>query len=200
MIVLSDKLHAHSAQIIAVVESVIAQYPVLGAISFVALAMVSAMLAFFSSAIIAPIGVYAWGAVACCLLLWLGWLLGGVVSFWIGRYFGRAVVAQIIGEARLDSLTARFGRHASFTRVVLFQAALPSEVPGYVLGTINYPFWRYMLALGLVELPYAVGTVVLGASFLERDTGRFVLVGIAALTVVAIVYYLGRRFSERVRQ
>jgi uncharacterized membrane protein YdjX (TVP38/TMEM64 family) len=193
MIVASDTLHARSGQIIALVESVITQYPTLGMLCFVVLAMVSAMLAFFSSAIIVPVGVYAWGSVNCFVLLWAGWLLGGITSFWIGRAFGRPVAATLVGEKRLASFDTKVGRQTRFSHVLLFQAALPSEIPGYVLGTSRYPFVRYLMALALVELPYAVATVYLGASFVEREAGRFILAGVAAVLVPTGLYALYRQ-------
>ena len=59
------------------------------------LATASAMLAFLSSAIIVPIGVYAWGSVNCFLLLWIGWLLGGVLTYAIGYTLGRPVAVRV---------------------------------------------------------------------------------------------------------
>lgn len=200
MIVVSDTLHARSEEIIALAESVIGQFPVLGVLVFVLLAMASAMLAFFSSAIIVPVGVFAWGGVHCFLLLWIGWLLGGVASFCVGRYFGRPVAARLVGEERITNFEAQVGRHARFIHILLFQAALPSEIPGYVLGTVRYPFKGYVTALALVELPYAVGTVYLGTSFVEREPGRFLLVGIGALLITAGTYYLYRRLIGHRRQ
>ena len=82
----SDALHTKSEEILAASEAIISRFPLLGMLLFILLAMVSAMLAFFSSAILVPIGVYAWGSITCFLLLWIGWLLGGVASFGIGHY------------------------------------------------------------------------------------------------------------------
>ena len=193
MIVVSDTLHTQSEQVIALVESLIEQYPLLGAIVFMLLAAASAMLAFFSSAIIVPIGVYAWGSINCFLLLWIGWLLGGIVTYSIGFAFGRPVAAKLVGERRIANFEAQVGQRAKFIHVLLFQAALPSEVPGYVLGTARYSVWGYLTALALVELPYAIGTVYLGASFIERQAGRFVIVGVGAVLVSAGLYGLYRR-------
>lgn len=100
-----------------------------------------------------------------------------------------------MGESRLTALHARVGQNARFLHVLLFQAALPSEVPGYVLGTAGYPFGRYVVALGLVELPYAVGTVYLGATFVQRQAGNFILVSCGAVAITAALYYLFRRMK-----
>lgn len=67
-------------------------------------------------------------------------------------------------------------KQPSFGSVLLFQLALPSEIPGYLLGLARYPLPRYLAALMLAELPYAVGTVLLGIGFVNRDTTTLVAV------------------------
>ena len=98
LIAASDTLHDQTEQIIVWIEALISRFPVLGMLVFVLLAMVSAMLAFFSSAVFAPIAIYAWGKTVTLILLWLGWFLGGIVSYCIGRFLGRSVAAMLIGE------------------------------------------------------------------------------------------------------
>lgn len=193
----SDVLHAKIAELISISESIISEFPVLGMAMFVLLAAASAMLAFFSSAILVPIGIYAWGAVACFLLLWLGWLLGGVASFAIGRYLGRKVAAAIVGEQRLTEFSARIDRKSRFVHVLLFQAAVPSEIPGYLLGSLQFRFFVYLAALALAELPYAFATVYVGASFLERDSLELVAIGAGGLLVVAVAYHLYFKRARR---
>ena len=195
----SDALHTKSEEILAASEAIISRFPLLGMLLFILLAMVSAMLAFFSSAILVPIGVYAWGSITCFLLLWIGWLLGGVASFGIGRYLGRPVAAKLIGEARIAHFEKQLGRHAKFIHILLFQAALPSEVPGYVLGALRYRFSLFLLALAIVELPYALGTVYLGTKFLERDIVLLLLIGFGGVMVCTFAYYLYRRFGSSLK-
>lgn len=68
LIAASDTLHGQTEQIIVWIEALISRFPVLGMLVFVLLAMVSAMLAFFSSAVCAPIAIFAWGKTEaqCC--------------------------------------------------------------------------------------------------------------------------------------
>lgn len=189
----SDVLYEKSEAIIVWTETIISRFPTYGILLFVILAMASAMLAFYSSAILVPIGVYTWGAAVCFVLLWVGWLLGGMLSFLIGSYLGRSVTHKLIGKERLAKFEEQVSRHAKFIHILLFQAALPSEIPGYVLGTLHYRFSFYFAALALTELPYALGTVYLGTSFLERNYTAFLILGIGALIVSAGLYRLYRQ-------
>ena len=162
----SDDLHQALLKVLDAASKLIAERPVLGAFLFVVLSALSAMLAFVSSAVLVPVALYTWGETVCAVLLWLGWILGGATAYNLGRWLGRPVVRWLLPTETLDRYEDRLSTETPFGLIVLLQLALPSEVPGYLLGLVRYPFWRYLLALALAELPYAVGTVYLGESFL----------------------------------
>lgn len=193
----SDALHSALTEVFAAGEQLIARNPVVGAVLFILFAALSAMLAFVSAAIIVPVAVVAWGEPLSMLFLWMGWILGGCVSYAIGRFLGGAVVRWLLADAALRRLANRVQQRSPFVLVVLFQLALPSEVPGYLLGLVSYSFPRYLLALGLAELPYTVATVYLGASFVEGRGGMVLSLGIAAVvTSVAAFYALRRKLGR----
>jgi uncharacterized membrane protein YdjX (TVP38/TMEM64 family) len=197
LIAATETLLDKSHEIIVLVESVIAGYPVLGKVLFVLLALASAMLAFFSSAILTPIGIYAWGTVETFILLWIGWLLGGMASFLVGRYLGRSVVSVLLGESRLSSWEKEVGRHTKFIHILLFQAAVPSEIPGYVLGILRCRFALYLAALAIIELPFALGTVFLGESFLKGESLLFITIGAGTILLSVIAFQVQRRMARR---
>ncbi len=194
----SAELHAWLIGFLPTAEAIIRERPVLGVSVFIVFAALSAMLAFVSSAVIVPVGVYVWGITATMLLLWVGWILGGVCAYTLSRYFGRPLVKSL-RSAALERYENRISRGASFGLVLLLQLALPSEVPGYLLGFARYHFWKYLAALALAELPYAVATTFLGAGFIERR--MYVLIGVgillAALAGWALYALHARVSSER---
>ena len=194
----SDDLHAWLIGFLPTAETIIRERPVLGMSIFILFSALSAMLAFVSSAVIVPVAVYVWGEAATMLLLWAGWILGGVSAYTIGRYFGRAVVHALSAGPDLERYENRISRRAPFGLVLLFQVALPSEVPGYLLGLVRYRFWKYLGALALAELPYTAATVYLGAGFVERRT--YLLVGVGAAVAAFsgwALYTLHRRLTAR---
>ena len=201
LIAASDTLHDRTAEIIVWIEGVISQAPVLGMVLFVLLSMVSAMVAFFSSAVFAPIAIYAWGKAGTFMLLWLGWLLGGILSFCVGRFLGRSVVGMLIDEQKIAGWERELGARSRFIHILMFQAAVPSEIPGYVLGILRYRFPLYLAALAITELPYAIATVYLGESFLEGESTVFILLGIAVIVLgifllKGIRKFIGQRNSS----
>jgi uncharacterized membrane protein YdjX (TVP38/TMEM64 family) len=177
LLVASEELHGLLVGALPAAETLIRRQPVLGALAIVGFSALSAMLAFVSSALIVPVAVYVWGAPRSMLLIWVGWTLGGALSYALARRFGRQVAHAIVGAAALEPFEHTLSRRASFGLVLLVQAAMPSEVPGYLLRLLRYPFWKYLLALSIAELPYAAATVWLGQGFVDRRTWLLVGVG-----------------------
>ncbi|MBX3694317.1 MAG: VTT domain-containing protein [Steroidobacteraceae bacterium] len=192
----SKALHSALIEVLAASEDLIAGHAIYGMLLFVLLAAFSAMLAFMSVAVILPVAVFAWGSVATAALLWIGWLLGGACSYAIGRYVGRGMVKWLIAGNAFHRLENHLGPGSPFGLVLLLQFALPSEIPGYVLGLVRYSFLKYLLALSLAELLFAAAMVSLGAGFIEQRTGAVLGFGIVlVLFGLAAFYRLRNRLS-----
>jgi uncharacterized membrane protein YdjX (TVP38/TMEM64 family) len=192
----SDPAHAVVRAGFEQARLVIAAHPTLGKVVFVLVSILSAMLAFFSSAVIVPVAVYAWGEATTLALLWGAWLIGGAASYLVGRTLGRRVAAWAISPARVDYYAARITARAGFPTILLFQLALPSEIPGYVLGMVRCRVGIYLAALALAELPFAVGAVYLGESFVRGDYALLVGLGIAGIAFSATAFHhLHRRIG-----
>ena len=199
LVAASDTLHNRTEEIIYWTEGLISQAPVLGMFVLILLAMLSAMVAFFSSALLAPIAVYTWGKTACFVLLWSGWFLGGIVSFCIGRFLGRSAASTIIGADKVASWEGQINERAKFRHVLMFQAIVPSEIPGYVLGILRYRFLLYAAALALTELPYAVATVYLGESFLNAESTVFIMLGVGTILLGTLLIRIYRSMDQQDR-
>lgn len=176
-------------RLLSTTNAIIDAHPVGGVSLFVLLSALSAMLAFFSTAVFVPIAIHAWGEYLSIFLLWAGWLLGGIGSYGVGRFLGRPMVRTLTSGNTLARFEHRISNRAPFALVLLFQLALPSEVPGYLLGLLKYKFLKYVLALGIGELPYAVGTVYLGVSFVERRTAALLGLGVAGVLLIAWAFH-----------
>jgi uncharacterized membrane protein YdjX (TVP38/TMEM64 family) len=196
-IMVSGELHAALLDVLAASRDVIVRHPVAGAILFVLLAAVSAMLAFVSVGIIVPVAVYAWGKPLSLLLLWLGWLLGGALAYASARVLGRPFVRWLTSETTLERFDRRFGPDTRFSHILLLQVALPSEIPGYLLGLAGYPFRKFLLALAIAELPYVVATVYLSAGFVNAQVGVVLAVGLAVAAFSVAAFQVLRRRLRR---
>lgn len=193
---LSEPVHAAVLNVFDAAKEIMTSHPVGGPALFIALSALAAMLAFFSSAVLVPAAVYAWGPAATTVLLWSGWMLGGVLSYTLARVLGRRALRWMAPGRSFTQYEEKIHRHASFRLILLFQLALPSEIPGLVLGLARFPLLRYLGALAIAELPYAVMTMLLGASFVSRRIG--VLFSLGALALL-MAFLLGRALRRRLR-
>lgn len=177
-------------------EPMIASHPVVGAVVFVLLSALSAILAFFSSALLVPAAVFAWGKVLTVCLLWLGWMLGGLFAFAVGRGLRSQKGSESKLPGRLEAYLPGVTQDISFPMILLFQLALPSEIPGYLCGFLGVPLRRYFMAMSLAELPYAVGVVLLGETVVNRQIGWLVTLGVVgAILGFVLIRLLHRRLD-----
>lgn len=188
----SDTTHGAIQTLLDHVRAVIVRHPNAGKFLFLLLAVVSGALAFFSSAIVIPVAVYTWGRPWTFALLWMGWMIGGMASYLIGRYPGRRLFKRFLPERKMRQYEKAISANTPFFVVMLFQIALQSEIPGYVLGAARYDFRRYLLALALCELPYAIGAIYLSESFLGRNYLLLISLGAAAILVSLLAFRIFR--------
>jgi uncharacterized membrane protein YdjX (TVP38/TMEM64 family) len=183
-----DAVYDALQRALSAADPLIAAHPVLGAVVFVLLAAVSAILAFFSSALLLPAAVFTWGNPITLVLLWLGWLLGGVATYGLGHALRRPERAGSRPTGQFLFYRRRLRGDVRFALVLLLCLALPSEVPGYLCGYLGVRLRTYFAALALAELPYAVGAVLLADGVVNRHVGWLVAFGLlgAALSLYAL--------------
>lgn len=188
LLALSDTVHRQIVAGLALAEPVIAQHPVLGALIFMGLAALSAILVFFSGVLLVPIGVQAWGEMGCFIMLWSGWCLGGLVTYAIGRHLKRTAVQRMLSGGMIDRYENRIPERGSLVTAVLVQLAVPSDISGYFFGLLGYPLRVYFGALMLTEIPYALGTVFLGSAFIQKQYVLLFSVSGVALVALGLVW------------
>ena len=105
--------------------SILAGHPVGGVILMIALSAASAMLAFFSSAVLLPAALQTWSEPVCAGLLWLGWIVGGAVAYVIAKYLGRPALQVLTSSRALGRYETVITTRTPFGLVLLFQLAVP---------------------------------------------------------------------------
>jgi uncharacterized membrane protein YdjX (TVP38/TMEM64 family) len=191
-----DPVHDGISHALESAKPIIRHHEVLGLALFVLLSAVSAIVFFFSTAVIVPVAVYTWGKPTTILLLWGSWLVGAAVSYAIGRRPGRRLAKWVV-QRDVARYEKKISAKANFPLVVLFQIAVPSEIPGYVLGALKYHFGRYMGARAIAELPFAVGAVYLGDTFVRRQYVPLTAIAVGGVLLsAAAVYFLHKRMER----
>jgi uncharacterized membrane protein YdjX (TVP38/TMEM64 family) len=183
LLVLAQPVHSWLLSLFDAADAVVRQQPLWGMVVFVLLAALSAMLAFVSSAVLVPAAIHVWGPAVCFLLLWLGWFLGALAAYALGRYAGRPLVERLVRPGTLQRYESWARSGKSLVPILLLQLAVPSDLAGYVFGLVRCRLPVFLSALALAEIPYALGAVYLGTSFLQRRIASLVLLGTAAVLV-----------------
>jgi len=198
LVVMSEGGHRLVRTVLENAQGLAAARPVAAMLLIVLFSALAAMLAFVSSWVVVPFAVFTWGPAVALALLWIGWLLGGAATYAVGRFVGRPAVRWLVRGDRLARYEQRFVQEMPFYVVLLVQLALPSEIPGYLLGTVRYSFARYLAALGLVEFAYAVLTVYLGDGLVERRlVPVFAGLALLAFGTLAAAYGLRGRLKAQ---
>jgi hypothetical protein len=79
--------------------------------------------------------------------------------------------------------------------MLMLLLAIPSDLASYFFGLARCRFIAFAAALALAEVPYALGAVYLGASFLERRTLPILLLGVAGVLLSVWAVYRLHRFD-----
>lgn len=173
------------AAAVSFIDSYSNKHPVLGVFLFMAFAAASVLLGPFTSTPVIPIGVAIWGSFLTTVFLLAGWLAGDILAYYIGHRFGYPVVGKIVGREKLDKWISQIADRLKFLFVVLFRLALPSET-GYIFGILQYNFKKYLAAVFLGELPFAVLLVYASDAFLKGNALLFGGVAAAALALILV--------------
>lgn len=193
---LSSALQESLYNFLKSVEGLIRDHPLLGVLAFILLTIFSAMFVFFSTAVLVPVSVFVWGKELTFIILLASWVIGGVASYFIGKYFGLKIVAHFVPQDRIEYYGKRITAHTGFSRMFLFRLLAPSEIPGYLLGLIKYKFSQYLIITLLAELPFALGAVYASQIFLER---KFIWFGAFIVLAAAIIVLMKYYFNKEIR-
>ena len=197
LLVVSERVHDILLDILGRAHVVAAGHAWAAGALVVTFAAVGAMVAFVSSWVVLPFAVYTWGFTRALLLLWIGWLLGGIASYAIGRFLGRPAVSWLAAADVLERYERRVSHRSTFGLILLLQLGVPSEIPGYLLGLVRYPFAWYVVALGAAELVHGIPAVLLGAGLVERHSWLVAaIVAVMIAVTLAAAHGLRRRWMQ----
>ena len=196
LLMLAQPVHAWLLSLFDAAEALIRQRATWGMVAFVLLAALSAMVAFLSSVVLVPVAIYVWGPVVCFALLWTGWFMGGLAGYGIGRFLGRPAVEILVRPGTLARYEgwARSGK--TLVPMLMLQMAIPSDLASYLFGLVRCRFIVFVAALALAEVPYALGAVYLGTSFLERRIVPLLALGSAGVLLSLWAIHRFHRHSD----
>jgi uncharacterized membrane protein YdjX (TVP38/TMEM64 family) len=137
-----------------------------------------------------------WGAFAIHVV---GWLVSGLICFYIGRHAARPALASFLGEHRF----MRYERAVERGGVTLLLAmrlipVVPYSLFSYAAGSARVPVWRFAWTSVVGYLPITVIVIYLG-SRLEELSPTDPLLWIGAAVIIAMLLFTRRmlpRFTD----
>ena len=163
------------------------QNELLAILVFVLTSALAALISPLTNIPLVPIATLIWGPVPTIIFLLTGWLIGDIIAYIIGRYFGYKAVSYFVSKEKLDDWSNMVKKRTTFTTALLLRIALPAEL-GYAFGIIRYPLNLYIFITFLSELPFAIISTYASEAVLSGDTLKFFgLIGIL-ITVIIIAF------------
>jgi uncharacterized membrane protein YdjX (TVP38/TMEM64 family) len=175
------------------VEAYMIHSPLLGAFFFFLISALSVPMAFFSGLVLIPSALLVWGIGGTFVLLFSGWMFGSLLTYGVGRLFGKSAVHKIAHSKKLNHYANYVHHKMPLWNIALISIVVP-EVSGYLLGLMRYSFHRYVLAIILAELPLSLLAVFAGNEFVEQ---RFVEFVVIVILVMIGVWYVVRRMRHK---
>jgi uncharacterized membrane protein YdjX (TVP38/TMEM64 family) len=145
------------AQVFALpIQAALAAHPRLAVGVFVGTSVVAVLVPVLSNLALVPLVVPAWGPVWTALLLLLGWVIGAVASFLLGRFARELILRRFPSVHRHVNIDRLIHPGHRIGSLILLRMTFPVDVLSYALGLFSSrTHW--------VEV--AVSTVVGGAPF-----------------------------------
>jgi len=193
-LVFSPTFHGYVERATSWAEGVMRSHKVAGAVVFFVMSALTAMLAFATSTVLVPPANEVFGKAGTFLLLWGGWLMGAVAAYAIGRRARPLLVRWGYG-IKLEEYQQFVSKRMKFWAVLLLCIAVPSEIPGYLLGGIHYSFTRFLAAMGIAEGIYALAVIIAAERLLDAKAGSLIAIGAAVIALAVGAGFLLRKFK-----
>jgi len=95
---------------------------------FVLTSALAALISPLTNIPLVPIATLIWGPVPTIIFLLTGWLIGDIIAYIIGRYFGYKAVSYFVSKEKLDDWSNMVKKRTTFTTALLLRIALPAEL------------------------------------------------------------------------
>jgi len=145
-------------------------------------------------------GVLIYGPLQAALLSLAGILLGSVVAFFIGRVFGRKVVAFMVGEESCKKWS-EFLTNAKYSFfVMMILPMFPDDILCMVAGLTNMS-WKFFVITNLLARPIGIFTTCyLGSGDVIPYHGWGLVVWGFILVAVAVLLYLSFKYQKQIEK
>lgn len=168
------------------------------AFTYVWLIVLEVLVAFIPGWFVYPVGAALFGFTQTIILVMIANFIGGSVSFWIGRRWGKPLIQKFIAQKYLNTFDRYMERNGTWAVFLLKINPVTSfDLWNYAAGASNIKFWRFTVANLLGILPLVMFSAALGEQSFE--IAPQILGILLLLTALYVVWYfvsLPRKISD----
>jgi uncharacterized membrane protein YdjX (TVP38/TMEM64 family) len=144
------------------IKTFIDEKPLVGAVLYILLNILDAVLAPGATLPLIPVAAHAWGPVPAAIVTTIGWTVGSLIAFLIARRWGYPIVKKLTSMERLRQMK-KYIPEDLFWSIVVLRLFMPMDVMSYVLGLFTDISWsRYVIATALGVAPMALVLAYVG--------------------------------------
>lgn len=146
--------------------------------------------------VIAPIlGPFTTGT-AC----YVGWTVGAICAFWIGRRYGQAFILRYVKRESLVRYEQCIRPDIGFILIVALRMLVPVDVVSYalaILSTISFKKYIAATMLGILWFSYAFAYG--GIALMEHNYVLLSYIGVASVVILCSAWWYARHTLRKER-
>lgn len=149
------------------------------------------------------------GVVSFAVVPFFGWLttylytLSGIIigtsmSFWLARKFREPLVKRFLPLQKIHKLENAMSKKKEFFSIValrLFTTPV-MDFSSYIAGLTKISYKKFILATFIASLP-DIAIFYFGEEFYKRVFARNIAIGIFALFLIALIYFLIKKYRAK---
>jgi len=158
-----------------------------GRLTLILLLILQAFLAFIPGQGLMIASGYVYGFWQGLLLTWFGLTLGGQMSFWLARRYGRPFASRFVSAevlARWDDIAARQGM--GFYIVSLFIPIFPNDAMCFVAGLGEISFYRFLVANMIGRFIATAAMTFVGAYGAQIPTVVWLVLSVVSVLLILV--------------
>jgi uncharacterized membrane protein YdjX (TVP38/TMEM64 family) len=136
------------------------------------------------------------GLVYGTLLIWIGAMLGAVLSFWLSRVVGQVVLKRwlpVQQHETLDRWTKTQGTVALLVSRLI--PVIAFNLINYAAGLTKVRLWTFIWTTGIGILPITVLSVYLGSQMRDLSWSAVLTVSAIGLLTILLLHKMAKRFG-----
>ncbi len=134
------------------------------------------------------------GPLEGAVLIWIGAMIGAVLSFWLARWLGRDFVAARLSERQLAQVEEWSRDWGALTLLSCrFLPVIAFNLINYAAGLTPVRFWTFLWTTAIGILPVTLLMTWLGARMVELSWPAILAISGVLIALTWLGYFLSRR-------